>query len=405
MPSSAPRIAVVGAGPVGAALALALSRAGVPVVLVEQRSEPSSRYRPVALSYASRRILDALGAWSRVAALASPIARIHVSQRGCFGATRLSALEYGVEALGWVSDLRTLVRVLDEILAESPGVLLLSSTTVAGIERRPRGVRLALAGAAAEAGTRSLRVDAVVAADGGQASWCAAGVEAVDVREYHQVALGAQVRVERDHRSVAYERFTPEGPIALLPVPGRACMLVWTLAPERGRALRLASEAVFLAELHRAFGERLGRFLEVRHREIFPLRRVRTRASPDSRIFLVGAAANTVHPVAGQGLNLGFRDAAVLAEVFADALRRGEDPGSPRCFERYRARRRCDQRKVGLATDLLARVFLPRLPPLALLRGAALVGLDLATPVKREFARHAMGLGLPASRLVRGLSP
>ena len=404
MPSSAPRIAVVGAGPVGAALALALSRAGVPVVLVEQRGGPSSRYRPVALSYASRRILDTLGAWSRVGALASPIARIHVSQRGCFGATRLSAVEYGVEALGWVSDLRNLVGVLDEILAESPGVLVLSSTTVAGIERGPRGVRLALAGAAA-AGTRSLRVDAVVAADGGQASWCAAGVEAVERREYPQVALGALVRAERDPRSVAYERFTPEGPIALLPVSGGACALVWTLAPERGGALMLASEALFLAELQRTFGERLGRFLEVRHREIFPLRRVRVRAAPDSRIFLAGAAANTVHPVAGQGLNLGFRDAAVLAEVLADAVRHGEDPGSPRCFERYRARRHCDQRKVGIATDLLARGFLPRLGPLALLRGAALVGLDLATPAKRELARHAMGLGLPASRLVRGLSP
>ena len=389
----------------GAALALALSRAGVPVVLVEQRGGPSSRYRPVALSYASRRILDTLGAWSRVAALASPIARIHVSQRGRFGATRLSAIEYGVEALGWVSDLRALAGVLDEILSDSPGVLLLSSTTVAGIERLPRGIRLALAGAAAEAGTRSLRVDAVVAADGGQTSWCAAGVEAVELREYPQVALGALVRAERDPRSVAYERFAPEGAIALLPMPGGACALVWTLAPERGRALMLASEACFLAELHRTFGERLGRFLEVRHREIFPLRRVRTRAAPESRIFLAGAAANTVHPVAGQGLNLGFRDAAVLAEVLAEALRRGEDPGSPQCFERYRARRRCDQRKVGLATDLLARVFLPQLPPLALLRGAALVGLDLATPAKREFARHAMGLGLPASRLVRGLSP
>lgn len=396
---------MVGAGPVGATLALALSRAGVPVVLVEQRERPPAGYRPVALSFASRRILEALGAWSRLASRASPIARVHVSQRGCFGATRLDAADYGMEALGWVSDIGTLVEALDEALSASSGVRLLSSTRVAGIARRPRGIRLELAGAAATAGTPILEVDAVAAADGGQAPWCAGQVETVARRDYGQVALGALVRVEREHRGVAYERFTPEGPIALLPMRGRACVLVWTLAPERGRALNLAAETRFLDELHRAFGDRLGRFLEVRCRETLPLRRVRARAAPGARVFLAGAAANTLHPVAGQALNLGLRDAAVLAEVIAAALRRGVDPGSEECCERYRARRGRDQRRVGLATDLLARVFLPELGPFALLRAGALVALDLASPFKRELARHAMGLGLPQCRLVRGLWP
>ncbi len=405
MPSSTSRIAVVGAGPVGATLALALSRASVPVALVERRDRPPSGYRPVALSYASRRIIEALGAWSRLASPASPIVRVHVSQRGRFGATRLDAADYGMEALGWVSDIGTLVGALHGFLSDAPGVRLFPSTTVAGIARHPSGIRLELSGAAAEAGTRTLEVDAVIAADGGQASWCADLVETVEVREYGQVALGALVRVERDHRSVAYERFTPEGPIALLPMRGRACVLVWTLAPERGRALALAPEARFLDELHRAFGDRLGRFLEVGRRETLPLRRTRARAAPGSRVFLAGAAANTLHPVAGQALNLGLRDAAVLAEVIAGALRTGVDPGSETCSERYRARRRRDQRTVGLATDLLARGFLPELGPLALLRAGALVALDLAPPAKRALARHAMGLGLPQCRLVRGIPP
>ena len=389
----------------GAALALALSRMGVPVALMDQRGEPSSARRPVALSCASRQILSALGVWSRVAPSATPIVGIHVSQRGCFGTARLRAAEQGVEALGWVSDVRTLVTSLDEVLAKSPGVMRFSSTSVVRAAHGPHGVRLELAGAAAEAGRRSIEVDAAVVADGGQAAWCAGSVETLAAREYRQAALGALVRAERAHGCVAYERFTPEGPIALLPKGEKDCVLVWTLAPGRAEAMQGVPEATFLAELHRAFGDRLGLFLEVRHRDLASLRRVRRRAAPGTRLFLAGNAANTVHPVAGQGLNLGLRDAAALAEVFADTLRGGGDPGSPACAERYRRHRRHDQDRVSRATDLLARAFLPRLGPVAGLRGAALVALDLAGPVKREFTRHAMGLGRPVSRMARGLAP
>ena len=400
-----PRIAIVGAGPVGATLALALSRAAIPFFLIEQRRTPHFEHRPIALSYASRQIFDALGVWSRIAPLASPIARVHVSQRARFGATRLSADEFGLDALGYVCEVGTLTRVLDRVLAGAPGVRCFSSTVVSGIERAEGGVRLRLAGEAAESEAQSLEVSAVVAADGGQNAWCAEYVETTRIREYRQIALGALVRGERDHRCVAYERFTPEGPIALLPMRESICALVWTLAPERGRRLKQTSERTFLAEVHRAFGDRLGRFVEVRNREVVSLRRVRARARTDSRIYLAGSAANTLHPVAGQGLNLGLRDAAALAEVFADSMRSGLDPGAPEFLARYRALRRRDQNRVSLATDLLARVFLSERQPLALLRGAALVGLDLVSPAKRAFARHAMGLGFPASRMVRGLAP
>ena len=403
--SCEPRIAIVGAGPVGATLALALSRAAIPSFLIEQRRTSHFEHRPVALSFASRQIFDAMGVWSRIAPLASPIARVHVSQRARFGATRLSAEEFGLDALGYVCEVGTLMRVLDRVPTEASGVRHLSSTVVTGIEPARRGVGLRLAGASAQSGVRSLDLDAVVAADGGQNAWCAEFVETTGVREYRQVALGALVRGEKDHRGIAYERFTPEGPIALLPMREGICALVWTLAPERGRRLKQTSEKTFLAEVHRAFGDRLGRFVEVRNREVVPLRRVRARARADSRIYLAGSAANTLHPVAGQGLNLGLRDAAALAELFADSMRSGLDPGAPECLARYRALRRRDQNRVSLATDLLARVFLSERQPLAWLRGAALVGLDLVSPAKRAFARHAMGLGFPASRMVRGLAP
>ena len=402
---SEPRIAIVGAGPVGATLALALARAALPSLLIDQRRHRSSEQRPVALSYSSRQIFDALGVWHLISPLASPIVHVHVSQRARFGATRLSAGEFGLDALGYVCDVGALVGVLNRVLAEASGVRRLSSSTVSGVERADRGLRLHLAGTPTESGTPGVDVDAVVAADGGQNDWCAEYVETTGVREYRQVALGALVRGEKDHGSVAYERFTPEGPMALLPMRGGVCALVWTLSPERGGHLQQASEGTFLAALHRAFGDRLGRFAEVKDRELVPLRRVRRRSRAGARIYLAGSAANTLHPVAGQGLNLGLRDAAVIAELFADLARKGLQAGAPESLARYHALRSRDHDRVNLATDLLARVFLSERRPLALLRGAALVGLDLASPAKRAFARYAMGLGLPASRMVRGLAP
>ena len=396
------RIALVGAGPVGATFALALSRAGFPVHVVERRHAPVPDRPPIALSFGSRRMLEALGLWSRVAPHATPIARIHVSQRGGFGAVRMSAAESEVEALGYVVAPCALARVFDDALAAAGGVRLLAPAAVEHLTRTACGVRLGLR--TAPGGEPSaLEASVAVAAGGGGIPRCEPPPGTVEVREYPQAALGAVVRAECGHGSLAYERFTPEGPLALLPMSDRRCALVWTLAPERAGTLLRVGERAFLAELHRSFGDRLGRFEEVSGRALFPLRRVRARTSPRSRLFLIGSAATVLHPVAGQGLNLGLRDAADLAEVLADALRAGADPGGPACFERFEARRRRDRDRLCRGTDLLARVFLPELRPLATLRGAALVGLDLLTPAKRRFARHAMGLALPQSRLVRGL--
>lgn len=399
---AASRIAVVGAGPVGATLALALSGAGFSVPVVERRRDPAPERPPIALSFGSRRILEALGLWSGVAPHATPIAGIHVSQRGGFGAVRMSAAESGVEALAYVVAPRDLARVFGAALAAAGGVRLLAPVAVEHLRRAACGVRLGLRPAPGGE-VPAIEASAVVATGGGVLSGWAAHLGAVEVREYPQAALGAVVRAECGHGSLAYERFTPEGPLALLPMPDRRCALVWTLAPGRAENLLRAGERTFLAELHRSFGGRLGRFVEVSGRALFPLRRVRARTDPRSRLFLIGSAATVLHPVAGQGLNLGLRDAADLAEVLADTLRAGADPGGPECFERFAARRQRDRDRLCRSTDLLARVFLPELRPLAALRGAALVGLDLLTPVKRALARHAMGLGLPQSRLLRGL--
>ena len=293
--SPEPRIAIVGAGPVGATLALALSRAGIPSTVIEQRRASSPEPRPVALSCSSRRIFDALGIWPRIAPLASPIARVHVSQRARFGATRLTADEFGLDALGYVCEVGALTDVLNRALAQAPGVRHLSSTTVSGVECVDRGWRLRLAGVSADSAPPGITVDAVVAADGAKKAWCAEYVETTGAHEYPEVALSAVVRGEKHHRSVAYERFTPGGPIALLPMHEGACALVWTLAPERAEHLLRASERAFRLALHQEIGDRLGRFVEVRAREIVPLRRVRRRPRSGARIYLAGSAANTLH--------------------------------------------------------------------------------------------------------------
>ena len=400
--AAGPRIAIIGAGPVGATLALALSRAAFPVHVLDRRRDPAPERPPLALSWGSRHVLEALDLWTRVAPHTTPIARIHVSQRGAFGAVRLSAAEIGVDALGYVIDPGALARVFHDALVSASGVHLIAPAALERMEHLAGGVRLGL-DPGAGAPPSVIDAGAVVAAGGGGILRCLGHPGSAEVREYAQTALGAIVRAERDHGSIAYERFTREGPLALLPMPERRCALVWTLAPDRAATLLRAGEGAFLADLHRTFGGRLGRFLEVFGRALFPLRRVRERSAPRSRIFLIGSAATTLHPVAGQGLNLGLRDAADLAEVLADALRAGADPGGPECIERFEARRRRDRDRICLATDLLARLFLPEFGPLVALRGAALVGLDLLAPVKRGFASCAMGLALPRSRLVRGL--
>ena len=208
-----------------------------------------------------------------------------------------------------------------------------------------------------------------------------------------------------DPGNVAYERFTASGPLALLPMGQRRFGLVWTLPHQRADALMVLDDEAFLAALGESFGTRLGAFTETGPRTRHRLHSVHSRVSVRPRLALVGNAANHLHPVAGQGLNLGLRDAAALAEVVVDAVRDGEDPGAMSTLERYADWRRRDQWATSRFTDGVVRLFSNDSLPLALLRDAGLVGLDSFGFLKRTLARHAMGLAGRGSRLSRGLSP
>jgi 2-octaprenyl-6-methoxyphenol hydroxylase len=241
----------------------------------------------------------------------------------------------------------------------------------------------------------------VVAADGAQSAVRAAlGIGTV-ASDYRQHAVIAHVDTTRFHDHTAYERFTSEGPIAVLPIGEGRSAVVWTLAPDAARRALAIDDAVFLAELQAAFGFRLGRLTRVGRRQSYPLALTRAERLTATRAVILGNAAQSLHPVAGQGFNLALRDVALLAELLADAA--GTDPGDPDLLGRYAKERAPDREAVIRFTDALVRGFGLPLGPIRRARGRALALFDLLQPVKHEFARRTMGLAGRQPRLVRGL--
>lgn len=406
------QVAIAGGGLVGTSLALALAHAHIPVALVEAggpREPEESGYhsRPIALSQGSRRILDAIGVWDTVRAAATPITRIHVSDRGHFGFARLSAEDFSVDALGYVVGAADLGQALESAFASASAVRVLRPAIVDDVERdRRESVRLFVATrddtARHETHSR-LEAPLMVLCDGGRSPLRERLGISVDAHEYHQSAVTARVEVRSPHGGVAYERFTADGPLALLPMRGNHCGLVWSVDARTGERLSSIDDDAFLRELTEQFGLRLGGFVSTGPRSHFPLSLVRATRVVGERLAVIGNAANHLHPVAGQGLNLGLRDAAALAEIVTASIREGGDPGDASVLARYAEWRRRDQRIVSRATDALVRLFSNRFAPLVAARGLGLLAFDLFPPVKRHFANLAMGLAGRQSRLTRGL--
>lgn len=340
MPAGVIDVLIRGAGPVGCVAALALRESHQVRVLESGAASPA--FRPIVLSYASRLILERVGAWHSLAA--TTIDTIHVSQAGAFGRTVLSAADAGVPALGYVVEYA-------ELLA---------------------GLRKPLAGLLTP---EELPARCVVHAEGMSPD--------AEVKRYAQDALVAVVEMSPSARSVAFERFTREGPLALLPFAGRYA-LVWSLPPEKAQALAAAPPGDFLRALNAAAGTRPGRALGVEARAVQPISlRVRDARIGERSVY-IGNAAQTLHPVAGQGLNLGLRDAWELAQI----MRGATDPGDGAALARFAARRRLDAGATIRATDLLAGIFLGANPLAAMARGAALTALDIFPAPRRFFARR-----------------
>jgi 2-octaprenyl-6-methoxyphenol hydroxylase len=379
-------LAIVGAGPVGATLALAVADADLDVVVLDarKRGETPRGDRTLALSHGARLIFERLGVWGGFAAMqgaVTPIAAIDISQAGGFGITRLHARENDLPALGYVVSYRALQSALDIALARA-GMRIRHGMTVTGVGGTP-----AYAAVECEGNEQPILARLAAVADGTGAA--IAGVPR-QRHDYEQVAVIAKVWRDVPQDGVAYERFTPEGPLALLP-EGDHYGLVWTATPERAEALLALPDPVFLAQLDRHFAPRVRGFARLEARRTFPLALEYASATIGTRCVVLGNAAQTLHPVAGQGFNVGLRDAFELAQAIIDAPR--DTLGDQPMLQRH-ARGRLADRWSGIAfTHGLVKIFgndaaLVRWP-----RGLALTLLDAIPPAKRAFTR-AMLFGM-----------
>jgi 2-octaprenyl-6-methoxyphenol hydroxylase len=401
-------VLVVGGGLAGSTLAHALALTPLTTVLVEARDpsqleQPSFDGRATALANGSQRILASLGLWEEVAADAEPIRSIHVSECGRFGAARIHAEEEGVAALGYTLENRILGSALWRALDAADGFTCLApaklSSLAVGADRVEADVTTAQE-------RLSIVAKVVVAADGTNSQVRRELAIATHEDPYEQQALILNCATEIPHAGRAFERFTPDGPLAFLPLSADRVAVVWTLSHQEASRVAALEDDVFRRELQGAFGYRLGRITRTGSRTAYPLARLRSAAVIGSRAVLIGSAAVNLHPVAGQGFNLALRDVASLAETFTERLDEHTvvgDPGSADVLDRYQRWRDQDQKRVAALTHGLIRLFGYGALPLAASRGIGLMAFDLVPGAKAALARQTMGLSGRLSRLARGL--
>lgn len=400
-------VLIVGGGMVGASLAAALARdehspsvAVVekhPLLGCEAAFQPSFDARSTALSLSSVEFFDGLGLWSPIRERAEAITRIHVSDRGRFGSTRLQADEEGLEALGYVVENRWMGRVLQRHMQDNPRISVFAPAELEQIELQGEGVRACL-----HSGSESFASEAgiLVLADGARSTLAATLGIATQSRSYGQVALIANVSHDKAHRGCAFERFTDQGPLAMLPLLPAASgeprsALVWVMPPERAGQMQAVAEQEFLGLLQQQFGYRLGRLRRVGERHAYPLVLHRASEQVRSAVVVVGNAAHALHPVAGQGFNLSVRDIARLAQVLREEHRFGRALGKLPILQRYSEAQGADQLRTIGFSDVLPRLFGAGLLPLVFARDLGLIALNLLPAARHLFVRQATGLPGP----------
>lgn len=397
---------IVGGGMAGASLAIALSGRGLKLGLVEAAvpvvdAVPNYDDRAIALAWGSSRIFTGLGVWQTMRSHAEAIRDIHVSERGGFGFTRLHQKQEGVAALGYVVTARDLGSVLLESLAGCEDVELIAPARVTAVETTEDQASINIL---RDGETLKLSTALLVAADGGHSFIRQQLQMSTRHWDYAQHAVVANITPSKHHQGMAFERFTQQGPVALLPMSEQRCALVYTVQDEDLESIQALDDQQFLARVQQRFGWRLGRFIQVGKRSAYPLSHIRALESVHQRVAIIGNAAHTLHPIAGQGFNLGIRDVAALAEVVLDAHSNGQNVGSEQvlqCYDRWRSR---DQQGVAIATDSLVRLFNNPLRPVKLARNLGMLALDALPAARHQLARAAMGVHGRLPKLARGLS-
>ncbi|MDP8567518.1 FAD-dependent monooxygenase [Methylophilus aquaticus] len=379
---------IIGAGPVGLVLALSLQQLGLPVTVLEAQ-ERGAMYgdgRALALSYGTRLELEKLGVWALLEPDVTPIETIHISQQKGFGRTLLHAREQAIPALGYVVSYGALMRALDQCLDERPeGIAVRYGLPVGGLTVDAGSAEISMAMLAE---IHTLCSPLAIVADGGRSLDAIPGLVR-ETKHYGHDALVGLVKAEQPHRYIAYERFTPKGPMALLP-NGDQFSLVWTGEQAYIDQINALDDAAFLQALHQAFGDRVGRFLHIGKRGRFPLKLSKLTQTFPAHCVVIGNAAQTMHPVAGQGFNVGIRDAVALAKSIRETP--SSAWGVASMLDHYRQSRAQDTGRGLLFTDFLVNVFSNDLIGVGLLRGAGL-GLLGVLPGARRFLINKMSYG------------
>ena len=393
-------ILIVGGGLAGGSLALALRSSGLSVAVVEafsdeQRQSSPAGNRALALSYGTKRLLDQLGLWSDIKPRAVPIKTIHISDRGHFGKTRLFAEDEGVDALGYVATARILEDSISKALSASNHKRICPARLI-GMQSGPESVCVSL-----KQGEQCSNLNAglVVGADGGNSTVRRLANISEYTRDYGQTALIAVVKPEINPDFTASERFTASGPLAFLPTEKGCCSVIWTQKSEEAESTATLSDAAFIQELQTAFGHWLGDLAYCGSRGAFPLKLVQADSMVSDRTVLVGNAVHQLHPIAGQGLNLGLRDIAVLAEMLIEDYGVAKDPSASGLLRRFAKIRKVDHDRVIGFTDGLINIFSNDWIPLAAARNFGLFSLDCLPWAKHVVARYSMGLGGRIPRL------
>jgi 2-octaprenyl-6-methoxyphenol hydroxylase len=393
-------VCILGAGPVGATLAAALAAGGVRAAVVDAAPLPPMEMpafdgRAYAIALTSRRLLDAAGVWENLPEEPCPILGIQVADgRPGEHASPLSLhfdhAELGGEPFGWMVEARSLRVALNARLPSLPELSVFAPAT-ATVERSAEKVSIRLSSG------QEIRARLVVGAEGRQSPLRQAAGIPVTRLDYHCLGIVGAVAHERPHHNQALEQFLPHGPFAQLPMQGipghpHVSAIVWTERTAVARRCLALDDAAYGRQIAARIGDRLGAVTPIGRRWSYPLSAMHAARYTAERLALVGDAAHGIHPIAGQGLNLGFRDVAALAEMVVAAVRAGEDPGGPALLARYQAARRPDSLVMLGATHVLERLFTSPLPPVRLARRLGIAAVDRLPGLKRFFAARAMGL-------------
>lgn len=399
-------VVVAGGGMAGMTMGLALATAGVSTAVIEKQPADTLRDagfdgRTSAIAYGSQQIFDGVGIWKALAARAEPIRAIRIADGTLNEGPSSLFLHYDridvdSDALGYILENRDIRDAQLSAAAASEAFHLLAPASVAGADRGPGGVDVTLDDG------RRIAARLMIAADGKNSPLrLAAGIRATRI-DYPQIAIVCTVVHARPHDGVAVELFLPSGPFAMLPMTGQRSNIVWSERTELARNILALDDGAFLDELQRRFGDWLGEIRVEGPRFGFPLGLMHAERYTDRRLALIGEAAHVIHPIAGQGLNLGLRDVAALAESIVDARRLGLDIGSGEVLARYERWRRFDNVLMATSMDGLNRLFSNDIGPLRLARDLGLAAVNRMPPLKRFFMRHAMGVIGDLPRLVRG---